>query len=67
MRASRRRSPSSRRLTLLFVVVLLPPALALVWLGATLLDQDRAMLARRGHGASRGRGRDRHARAARNR
>jgi two-component system phosphate regulon sensor histidine kinase PhoR len=48
MRPSRRRSPGSRRLTLLFVVVLLPPALALVWLGAALLDQDRAMLAERG-------------------
>jgi hypothetical protein len=43
-----RRSSSSRRLTLLFGVVLLPPAFALVWLGATLLDQDRTMLAARG-------------------
>ena len=42
------RSPGPRRLTLLFIAVLLPPALTLVWLGATLLDQDRSMLAERG-------------------
>jgi hypothetical protein len=48
MRPSSRPNTGSRRLTLLFVIVLLPPAIVLVWLGATLLGQDRAMLAERG-------------------
>jgi hypothetical protein len=48
MRPLARQPPGSRRLTVLFAVVLFPPALALVWLGATLFDQDQAMLAQRG-------------------
>jgi signal transduction histidine kinase len=34
-------SSSSRRLTLLFLAVLVPPAVTLVWLGVQLLEQDR--------------------------
>ena len=37
----------SRRLTLLFLVVLVPPAVTLVWLGKQLLDQDRTLWAQR--------------------
>jgi two-component system phosphate regulon sensor histidine kinase PhoR len=40
-------SDSSRRLTLVFAGVLVPAAVALVWLGAQLLDQDRALWAQR--------------------
>ena len=40
-------STSSRRLTILLLAVVLPPALTLVWLGAQLLQQDRAVLAQR--------------------
>jgi len=47
MRSKTLRGPSSRRLTMLFLVVLLPPAVALVWLGLELLDRDRALLAQR--------------------
>ena len=38
---------SSHRLSLLFLAVLLPPAIALIWLGLQLLEQDRAFLAQR--------------------
>ena len=38
---------SFRRLTLLFLAVLVPPAAALVWLGVHLLEQDRTFLAQR--------------------
>ena len=40
-----RPSHSSRRLVALFLAVLLPPALALLWLGARVLEQDRRLLA----------------------
>src|SRR5215471_6199074 len=36
-------SGSSRRLTLLFLTVLVPPAITLVWLGVQLLEQDRKL------------------------
>jgi hypothetical protein len=42
---STRRSPSSRRLIALFLAVLVPPAAALVWLGARVADQGRQLLA----------------------
>ncbi|UCF37497.1 MAG: hypothetical protein JSU96_01105 [Acidobacteriota bacterium] len=38
---------SSRRLAFLFLGVVVPPAVTLVWLGLQLLDQDRALLAQR--------------------
>jgi two-component system, OmpR family, phosphate regulon sensor histidine kinase PhoR len=38
---------SSRRLTILLLAVVLPPAATLVWLGAQLLQQDRAVFAQR--------------------
>jgi len=42
------RSPgSSRRLAGLFLAVVVPPALALVWLGVQLVEQDRSLLAQR--------------------
>lgn len=41
MRTLRPWSASSRRLTLLFLAVLVPPAITLVWLGVQLLEQDR--------------------------
>ena len=41
MRTPRLGSGSSRRLTLLFLAVLVPPAITLVWLGVLLLEQDR--------------------------
>ena len=34
-------SRGSRRLTLLFLAVLVPPAITLIWLGAQLVEQDR--------------------------
>ena len=40
-------STPSRRLTILVLAVVLPPAATLVWLGAQLLQQDRAVLAQR--------------------
>jgi hypothetical protein len=40
-------STPSRRLTILLLVVVVPPAATLVWLGAQLLQQDRAVLAQR--------------------
>jgi len=40
-------SNSSRRLTLVFLAVLVPAAVTLVWLGLRLLDQDRALWAQR--------------------
>ena len=43
--SSTRRSPSSRRLIALFLAVLVPPAAALVWLGARVADQGRRLLA----------------------
>jgi two-component system phosphate regulon sensor histidine kinase PhoR len=42
--AATRRSPSSRRLIALFLAVLVPPAVALVWLGARVADQGRQLL-----------------------
>lgn len=36
-------SGGSRRLTLLFVIVLVPPALTLIWLGGRLVQQDRGL------------------------
>src|SRR5688572_18477473 len=47
MRSTALRSHSSRRLTLVFLAVLLPPAVALIWLGMQLLEQDRTFLAQR--------------------
>jgi signal transduction histidine kinase len=41
MRIGRPLSKSSRRLTALFLAVLVPPAVILVWLGLRLLEQDR--------------------------
>lgn len=41
MRIGRLWSKSSRRLTALFLIVLVPPAVILVWLGLRLLEQDR--------------------------
>jgi hypothetical protein len=38
---------SSRALAVLLLAVVVPPAAMLVWLGARLLDQDRALLAQR--------------------
>jgi hypothetical protein len=40
-------STSSRRLAVLLLAVLLPPAATLVWLGAQLLEQDRVVLEQR--------------------
>ena len=40
-------SDSSRRLTFIFVAVLVPAAVTLVWLGLRLLEQDRALWAQR--------------------
>lgn len=37
----------TRRLTVLLLTVVVPPALALVWLGLRLLEQDRTLLAQR--------------------
>lgn len=42
---STRRSLSSRRLIALFLAVLVPPTVALLWLGARVLEQDRRLLA----------------------
>ena len=42
---STRPSSSSRRLIALFLAVLVPPAVALVWLGARVVDQGRQLLA----------------------
>ena len=42
--SSTRRSPGSRRLIALFLAVLVPPAAALVWLGARVADQGRQLL-----------------------
>ena len=38
---------SSRRLSALFLVVVLPPAATLVWLGLQLVEQDRSLWAQR--------------------
>ena len=38
---------NTRRLTVLLLAVVVPPAVALVWLGLRLLDQDRALLGQR--------------------
>ena len=38
---------TSRKLALLFLVVVAPPAITLVWLGLQLLDQDRSLWAQR--------------------
>ena len=38
---------SSRKLAVLFLVVVVPPAIALVWLGLQLLEQDRSLWAQR--------------------
>jgi signal transduction histidine kinase len=43
MRSAGLWSGGSRRLTLLFLVVLVPPALTLIWLGIRLLQQDRSL------------------------
>ena len=43
--ASARRNPGSRRLIALFLTVLVPPAVALVWLGARVADQGRQLVA----------------------
>lgn len=40
-------SVNSRKLALLFLVVVAPPAVTLVWLGVRLLQQDRSLLAQR--------------------
>lgn len=40
-------SESSRRLTIVFVAVLVPAAITLVWLGVRLLEQDRMLYAQR--------------------
>src|SRR5262245_29459900 len=42
---STRGSPGSRRLIALFLTVLVPPAAALVWLGARVADQGHQLLA----------------------
>src|SRR5437762_304562 len=48
MTARRSWSGSSRsRLTLMFLVVVLPPALTLIWLGIRLLEQDQILQAQR--------------------
>ena len=47
MRAQPRPQAGSRRLAFLLAIVLVPPALALVWLGRTLLEEDRRLLAER--------------------
>jgi hypothetical protein len=47
MGASPAGGPTSRRLAMLFLAVVLPPAVALVWLGAQLVAQDRTMAAQR--------------------
>jgi hypothetical protein len=41
------RGTSRIRLTVMFLVVLLPPAVTLIWLGFQLLEQDRALEAQR--------------------
>ena len=41
------RSSSSRRLTVVFLAVFVPAAVALVWLGLRLLEQDRQLFAQR--------------------
>src|SRR5947208_1623030 len=40
-------SVNSRKLALLFLVVVAPPAVTLVWLGLQLLEQDRSLFAQR--------------------
>src|SRR6266705_248983 len=45
--ALRRWSTGSRRLALLFLVVLVPSAATLIWLGAQLVEQDRRLWAGR--------------------
>src|SRR5688572_23557485 len=47
LKGSRRLSTSSRRLAALFLVVLVPAAATLVWLGVRLLEQDRRLWAER--------------------
>jgi signal transduction histidine kinase len=47
MRRARLWNDGSRRLTILFLAVVVPPAVALVWLGLELLDQDRALSVQR--------------------
>ena len=41
------RGTSRIRLTVMFVAVLLPPAVTLIWLGFRLLEQDRDLQAQR--------------------
>ena len=45
--AGRLKRDGSHRLAIAFVAVVVPPALALVWLGLQLLQQDRALFAQR--------------------
>ena len=47
MSSRRLRGGSSRRLSALFLVVVLPPAATLVWLGLQLVEQDRSLWAQR--------------------
>jgi hypothetical protein len=47
MSSHRLRSVNSRKLATLFLTVVLPPAVTLVWLGLRLLRQDRSLLAQR--------------------
>jgi len=47
MNSGRLGGASSRRLATLFLAVVVPPAVALVWLGVQLLEQDRSLLAQR--------------------
>lgn len=47
MSRSRAWSSTSRRLAILLLAVVLPPAVTLIWLGAQLLEQDRDVIARR--------------------
>src|SRR5687768_11809743 len=47
MRETRRRSESPRKLAILFLAVVVPPAVALVWLGVRLLQQDEALVTQR--------------------
>jgi len=47
MRRARLWNDGSRRLTVLFLAVVVPPAVALVWLGLELLNQDRTLAVQR--------------------
>jgi len=47
MSSGRLSSSSSRELALLFLAVVAPPAVTLVWLGLQLLEQDRSLWAQR--------------------